>query len=253
MLKIILHFIFLDYVLITPFNPQKGETNMIDLIYQLMEKIGYLHPIHPPFTHIPMGLVIGAFIFALVALLFRRSVLPSIAYRRIIFLAFIFAIPTALFGYMDWQHFYDGEWLFVIKIKLVLTGIFIILLLIELIGRKKGGETKRSFTIYTLCFLTIAALGYFGGQLVFEGEGRPEKVPMRFLVGEKLFAANCNDCHPRGGDILNAPQLLDFKKFTALLHDPPNGMTRFSPEQITDQKAMRLYLYLVQLSGQKKK
>ncbi len=227
---------------------------MIDSFYDLLEKIGYTHPVHPAFTHIPMGLIIGAFIFALVALVFRRNILPPVAYRRIILLALIFAFPTALFGYTDWQHFYDGDWLFPIKVKLLLTGVLIVLLFIGVFfGRKKEVETKSSLVIYTLCLIVIAVLGYFGGQLVFEGEGRAEKVPIRFLVGEKLFAANCNDCHPRGGDILNSPQLFDFKKFLTLLRDPPTGMTPFPPEQISDQKAMRLYLYLVQLSGQQGK
>jgi uncharacterized membrane protein len=227
---------------------------MIDSFYEVLDKIGFVHPVHPPLTHLPMGLIIGAFIFALVALLFGRSILPSLAYRRIILLALIFTFPTALFGYTDWQHFYDGDWLFSIKIKLFLTGVLVVLLFIGVIfGRKKEAETKSSLAIYTLCLIVIAALGYFGGQLVFEGEGRAEKVPMRFLVGEKLFAANCNDCHPRGGDIINAPQLFDFKKFLTLLRNPPTGMTPFPPEQISDQKAMRLYLYLVQLSGQQRK
>jgi uncharacterized membrane protein len=227
---------------------------MIDLFYEFLEKIGYMHPVHPAFTHIPIGLIIGVFIFALVALVFRRNILSSVAYRRILLLALISAFPTALFGYTDWQHYYDGDWLFPIKIKLFLTGVFIVLLFIGVIfGRKKEAETKSSLVIYTLCFLVVAALGYFGGQLVFEGEGRVEKVPMRFLVGEKVFAANCNDCHPRGGDILTAPQLEDFKKFLALLRNPPSSMPPFPPEQISDQKAMRLYLYLVQLSGQQRK
>ena len=158
------------------------------------------------------------------------------------------------FGYTDWQHFYDGDWLFPIKMKLFLTGVLIVLLFIGVIfGRKKETETKTSLGIYTLCLLVIAALGYFGGQLVFEGEGRAEKVPIRFLVGEKLFVGNCNDCHPRGGDILKASQLLDFKKFLTLLRNPPASMPSFPPEQISDQKAMRVYLYLVQLSGQQRK
>ncbi len=227
---------------------------MIDLFYELLEKIGYTHPVHPAFTHIPMGLIIGVFIFALVALIFRRNILSSVAYRRIILLALIFTFPTALFGYTDWQHFYDGDWLFPIKIKLALTGVLIVLLFIAVfLGRKKEAETKSSLAIYALCLIVVTALGYFGGQLVFEGEGRVEKVPMRFLLGEKLFVAKCNDCHPRGGDILNAPQLLDFQKFLTLLRNPPSGMTPFPPEQISDQKAMRLYLYLVQLSGQQGK
>ncbi len=81
---------------------------MIELLYQVLEKIGYFHPIHPPLTHIPMGLVFGAFTFALVALLFRRTILPQLAYNRIILLALVLAFPTILFGYTDWQHFYEG-------------------------------------------------------------------------------------------------------------------------------------------------
>ena len=227
---------------------------MIDLFYELLEKIGYTHPVHPAFTHIPMGLIIGTFIFSLVALVFRRNILPSVAYHRIILLALIFSIPTALFGYTDWQHFYDGDWLFPIKMKLFLTGALIVLLFIGVIfGTKKEAETKSSLVIYTLCFLVIVALGYFGGQLVFESEGRPEKIPIRFLVGEKIFAANCNDCHPCAGNIINAPQLVDFKQFLTLLRNPPASMPPFPPKQISDQKAMRLYLYLVQLSGQQRK
>ena len=38
-----------------------------------LNKVGYIHPVHPPLTHNPMGLVAGAFIFALVALLVRQK------------------------------------------------------------------------------------------------------------------------------------------------------------------------------------
>jgi uncharacterized membrane protein len=227
---------------------------MIDLFYELLDKIGFFHPAHPPLTHIPMGLIIGAFFFALIALPFRRSILPPFAYRRIILLALIFTFPTALFGYMDWQHFYEGAWISPIKIKLVATGVLIILLIIAFIlGRKVKSETKGILGIYALCLLTVSVLGYYGGQLMFEGEGRPQNVPIKFLIGEKLFGKNCNDCHPRGEGTIGAPQLGDFKTFLALLRTPPKGMPSFSSEQISDQKAMRLYLYLIQLSGQGRK
>jgi uncharacterized membrane protein len=227
---------------------------MIDLFYEVLDKIGFVHPVHPPLTHIPMGLVIGAFFLALIALLFRRSILPPFAYRRIILLALIFTFPTVLFGYMDWQHFYDGAWIFPIKVKLVLTGVLILLLIIAfVIGRKVKSETKGILGIYTLCLLTVSVLGYYGGQLMFEGEGRPHNVPIRFLIGEKLFTAGCDRCHPNGEGAIGAPQLGDFKTFLALLRNPPEGMPPFSPDQLSDQKAMRLYLYLIQLSGEQTK
>jgi len=221
---------------------------MIEFLYVVLEKIGYVHPIHPPLTHIPMGLIFGAFIFALIALLLRRPIMPQLAYNRIILLALIFLFPTALFGYTDWKHFYEGAWLSPIKIKLVLTGLLIVFLFVALmVGRKAKAETKGTLAIYTLCFLIVIVLGYFGGQLVFEGEGRPLTVPMRFMAGEKLFATHCNDCHPHGEDIFNAPQLSDYNNFRAYLRNPKGDMPAFPPEKISDAQAMKLYQYITKV------
>jgi uncharacterized membrane protein len=226
---------------------------MIDLFYQFLEKIGYTHPIHPPLTHIPIGLVIGVFIFSLVAVLFRRTILPQLAYSRIILLALIFSFPTILFGYMDWLYFYEGAWSLPIKIKLVMSGVLLILLYIAFVnGRKAKAETRGTLTLYTLCFLTVAILGYFGGQLIIEGEGRPQAATVRFLYGEKLFTVNCNDCHSSGGDILRAPQLTDFNTFLAYLRNPQGTMPPFPPEKISDKQATRLYHYIIQLASQKR-
>jgi uncharacterized membrane protein len=221
---------------------------MIDFLYQLLERMGYTHPIHPPVTHVPIGLVIGVFIFALVAILFRRTILPQLAYNRIILLALIFSFPTILFGYTDWQYFYEGAWSFPIKIKLALSAVLLILLYIALIsGRKAAAETRGTLTIYTLCFLTVTILGYFGGQLAIEGEGRPQAAPVGFLSGEKLFALNCNDCHPGGSDILNSPRLTDFNSFLAYLRIPKGTMPPFPPEKISNRQAKKVYQYIKKL------
>ncbi len=227
---------------------------MIDLLYEFLENIGYTHPIHPPLTHVPIGLVIGVFIFALLAILFRRAMLPPLAYNRLILLALIFSFPTILFGYTDWQYFYEGAWSFPIKVKLALSGVLLILLFIALtISRKARSETKGALRIYTLCFLAVAILGYFGGQLTIEGEGRPQAATTRFLSGEKLFALNCNDCHPGGGDILNAPQLADFKTFLAFLRQPGGEMPPFPPEKISNGQAKRVYRYIEKLREKQKR
>jgi uncharacterized membrane protein len=34
---------------------------MLEFLYQTLTKIGYTHPIHPPVTHLTVGMVIGAF------------------------------------------------------------------------------------------------------------------------------------------------------------------------------------------------
>jgi len=39
---------------------------MIDSLYQTLSKIGFAHPLHPPITHLSLGLIIGGFIFDLV-------------------------------------------------------------------------------------------------------------------------------------------------------------------------------------------
>jgi uncharacterized membrane protein len=227
---------------------------MIDLFYQFLERIGYTHPIHPPLTHVPTGLVIGVFTFALVAVLFRRTILPQLAYNRIILLALIFSFPTILLGYVDWVYFYEGAWSFPIKVKLVLSGVLLILLYIALVnGRKAKTETRSTLTLYTLCFLTVAILGYFGGQLAIEGEGRPQAATVRFLSGEKLFAVNCSDCHPNGNDISRAPQLADFNTFLMYLRNPQGTMPPFPPDKISDKQATKIYRYIIQLASQKRK
>jgi uncharacterized membrane protein len=218
---------------------------MIESMYKFLEKIGYAHPLHPPWTHIPMGLVIGIFIFVLVAGVLRRPVLPMVAYRRIILLAFIFTFPTILFGYTDWQHFYEGAWLFPIKVKLVLTGVLLIFLSAAFAyTRRVGSETKGTLVIYTLCFVTVATLGYFGGQLTLEGEVPSEALPMKFLAGEKLYMAHCDDCHPGGQGIVNTQPLMKFNTFRDFLRNPKEGMPPFSSDKLSDQQVMHLYHYI---------
>jgi uncharacterized membrane protein len=231
---------------------------MFDFVYQFLEKMGYSHPIHPFTTHIAIGLVVGAFFFAGVAFLFRRQKLAVTA-RHCIILAFIFALPAVLFGYMDWQHYYNGAWLFPIKIKLTLAGLLLVFLLISiLLARKLGPEAKSLLTIYTLCFLIVVVIGYFGGQLVYGGWG--SVVPQELQAGAKIFEANCSGCHPHGSNVIvpnlplrSAPQLTEFNTFVAFIRNPrmPDGskgmMPPFPPSKISDQEARELYPYIVKV------
>ncbi|MEX1346310.1 MAG: DUF2231 domain-containing protein [Desulfobacterales bacterium] len=84
---------------------------MFELIYQTLTNFGYNHPIHPTLTHVPIGMVMGAFIFVLIAVIARKKNLAQTA-RHCSVLALIAAVPTALLGLMDWQHFYGGAILF---------------------------------------------------------------------------------------------------------------------------------------------
>ncbi len=80
---------------------------MIDSMYKLLAKLGFTDPLHPAVVHIPIGLVIGAFVFFVVALIFKRKQLVLTA-RHASILALVFALPSILFGVLDWIHFYHA-------------------------------------------------------------------------------------------------------------------------------------------------
>lgn len=169
---------------------------MIDFVYQTLAKFGYTHPLHPTLTHLPIGMVMGAFFFVLVALTFRRANLAQTA-RHCSVLALIAAVPTILLGIMDWQHFYGGSLLFPIKMKLVLGGILIVFLILAVIfGFSDETFSKRVISLYVLCLFTVIGLGYFGGELVYG-----TKVPAAEISegpaaeGAMVFKQNCSVCH----------------------------------------------------------
>ena len=154
---------------------------MFDSIYQFLDRIGYPHPIHPTEVHMPIGLIVGALVFRIAAMLFRRPALAQTAHYCTI-LAFIFLFPTILFGFMDWQHFYAGAWLHPIKIKLFLAAVLIVWISAGLfIAYKKGIGSRFVMLNYSVSFLLVVVLGYFGGDLVYGGE-RP-KAPSPILLG----------------------------------------------------------------------
>jgi uncharacterized membrane protein/cytochrome c5 len=140
---------------------------MIDFIYQTLAGFGYTHPLHPTLTHLPIGMVMGAFLFALSALIFRRTSLNHTA-RHCAVLALIAAGPTALLGLMDWQHFYGGAFLLPITMKLILAGILIVLLFLAVVfGVREEPFSGKVFFLYAVSLLVVVGIGYFGGELVY--------------------------------------------------------------------------------------
>lgn len=229
---------------------------MFDAVYQLLERIGYPHPIHPTEVHMPIGLIVGALIFRVAATLLRRPVLAKTAHYCTI-LAFLFLFPTVLFGYMDWQHFYAGAWIPPIKIKLVLAAVLIVWVSAGIfIAHKRGPGSGLVMVNYSVSFILVVVLGYFGGDLVYGGE-RP-KAPESYLAGMKVFNENCAACHPKGGNVvdpglplLNSTYTRDSTALLAFIRDPkrPDGspglMPSFAPKNISEQQARELYGYIV--------
>ncbi len=79
----------------------------MEALYLLLKSLGYPHPIHPPMTHVPIGMAVGAFVFILAARATGKTAFLATA-RHCTALALIAAVPTILLGYMDWQHYYAG-------------------------------------------------------------------------------------------------------------------------------------------------
>ena len=230
-------------------------------LYTLLEAIGYPHPLHPQFTHIPIGMVFGACLLGLLALLLRNDSLRRAA-RYCAIIALISAFVTPFFGVADWRHFFAGGWLLPVKIKLVLAGLLVILLAGALIvDRRSDSASGASLTLYVLSLLAVIGLGYFGGNLVFDGRTPPGGP--QYVAGEHIFRGNCSGCHPYGANIAapefplrGAPQLKDFPSFLSWIRGPrlssgrSGMMPPFSPTRISDDEAGHLFAYLVKVIGE---
>ena len=222
---------------------------MFNSVYEFLNSLGYPHPIHPTEVHMPIGLVVGGLIFSITAALFRRERL-ALTPRHCVLLAFIWVFPTILFGYMDWQHFYGGAWLYPIKVKLVVAPLLALLLFLAmLLGRRHGARSLKVIPIYSLCFCCVVVLGYYGGQLVYGGKAALS--PAEFKTGEKIFRANCMACHPRGGNvlvpakpILHSRKLFNLNDFVQYVRHPESPMPVFPASKISDGELKNLYDYI---------
>lgn len=142
---------------------------MADAIYRFLTAVGYPHPLHPVLTHVTIGSVIAALVFGLVGWIARRRVLMTTAYHVLI-LGFISAFLTISVGVIDWLHFYGGQWITAIIVKMIASGVLLLLMLATLIvQREVGRESKILLVFYILMFLNVMVLGFFGGNLVYGG------------------------------------------------------------------------------------
>ncbi len=237
---------------------------MFDFLYDLFQRVGYTHPLHPPLTHMPSGLVVAATVFGWAALASGRRTLYASA-RHCATLALLFAVPAILLGYADWQRYYGGALLWPIKMKLGLaTVLFVLLCLAAVLGWRRDTPTRGLLATYTAAFFMVVGLGYFGGQLVFGGATPP--ATQETAAGGKIFEARCSGCHPNGGNVIRpnlplrrAPQLASEDTFRRFLRDPrlPDGsqgpMPVFSPQTISDQDVQALYQYVQQLAQPSRK
>lgn len=228
----------------------------MEFLYLFLEKFGFGHPLHPALIHVPIGLVIGAFVFIVVALLFKRESYLTTAYRCTV-LSLVFLVPAVLLGVTDWWHFYAGAWSFAIRMKIVLTFVLAILLgtAVVLEMKKKGSPAGKAI-IYFFCVVAIAGLGYFGAELVYPGRS-VAAADEKLKAGEERYATHCGGCHPKGGNALNpgipvlgSSLLKDVETFTGFNRNPlrPDGskgiMPSFPKEKISDKEMDLIYQYI---------
>jgi uncharacterized membrane protein len=223
----------------------------INALYSFLNRVGFIDPLHAPLVHVPIGLVIGAFIFAGTAFLKRRKEL-AVSARHCLGLAFLFLIPVIILGILDWRHFFGGAWLAPIKAKILLAGILLLLAPAAFVLGAKGRESSGVvLSLYALCLITVVMLGWFGARLVY-GENPLAGAVKTYERGAQVFAANCHMCHAGGGNKLKpakplrgSPDLKDLKTFIAEIRHPKAPMPVFPEAQLSDQDAKELYDYIV--------
>ena len=139
---------------------------MVENLYSIFEKIGFSHPLHPMLTHIPMGMIIGMVVFALLGLIWKNKNFGQTAFYCAVF-ALVAILPVITAGILDWLHFQQGEWNVYIIVKMVLAVILTILLIFSIILKRKETTPGKMLLIYLLCLACAGGLGFSGGQLVY--------------------------------------------------------------------------------------
>lgn len=219
----------------------------MDAIYRLLDSLGVTDPVHPMWTHIPIGLVIGSLTFALAAFFLGEGLRKTA--RQCLIAALVFTVVTIVFGVLDWRYFFDGAWFYPFRAKLILGLVLVAFLLAAVILGRRQRRPTLIFVLTILCFFDVVALGYYGGRLTFDGR-LPDTQPA-LPAGRAVFRSHCLGCHPQGGNIFapRAPirgsdHVDNPEVFTRWVRGPRPPMPAFSPEKINDEEVKALYDYV---------
>ena len=142
---------------------------MTAFIYDLLNKIGYTHPLHPAIVHFPIGVAMVAVIALLIAHKSSNGAYATTAYHCQVF--GLVSVPLTMFvGYMDWQQFYNGAPNGHIHIKILLGFALMAAFAYSALVGRKGNLMSRKFTLSTVAGLLLAiGIGFVGGELQYGG------------------------------------------------------------------------------------
>lgn len=226
-----------------------------EIIYEILARWGYLHPIHPILAHIPIGLMIASLIYFIAGKYSNRVDFITSA-KLNSQLSLIFLLLVIVTGVFDWNRFYGGAWLTEVKMKLVLA-VALLLITGLIIGSRPANARKsdRLLILYLFGTVNVGALGYYGGQLVYEG--RAPTAPENLQSGRRVFYSRCSGCHANGGNIilpghpLRSSQELDsLEQFSKFVRNPrlPDGdqgpMPNFSERELDSQDLKDVFEYI---------
>ncbi len=142
-------------------------TELTQIIFGYLAKIGFNQPLYPIFGQLTMGMVIAAFIFRYVSFLPKSKVLARTAYHCVI-LGFLSCIPSAFAGALDWQHRFEGIWDGWVILHMVL-GILMALFLLFIAIKDDPENVKfdKITAFYLLNFILACGVGFSAGEIFF--------------------------------------------------------------------------------------
>jgi uncharacterized membrane protein len=140
---------------------------MVEMFFELLNSVGFKHPVHPALTHIPMGMAMGAATFRFASFLPKMKFLAKTGYHCAI-LGLLGILPTVVTGYLDWQHTFGGNLEFLIILKMILAGVLFLLMgAIGFLDKPEDPKVDLRTLLYLLIVFVAIGLGFSGGELQY--------------------------------------------------------------------------------------
>jgi len=109
----------------------------------------------------------GAAMFRVLSLIPRMKFLARTGYHCVV-LGLLGIFPTAFAGYLDWQHTFQGQWEFLIILKMVLAVLLTLLMATILyLDDTETPKLNKVTLLYCLAVLCAIGLGFSGGELQY--------------------------------------------------------------------------------------